>query len=365
MKKIKTGPSLYHVSDKAISDGLEKVSTIQMVHYLRRKGILVSSEAKKEDLIKYIITFNFGYSDFLWLTTLLEVPNNKIRTEVSKLDIDIDTEKLKTIANKVKKELSSNDIDCRVIKKDNTVKLEINYISEDLTVSELRQKKPVKSEIEITNNNGSLGFSYGSLVPVKHIKDNLIQRIQSETGKDDIEPIEVSLQYITSPNVRSEFFINLANNIPGYSFDDILSVDVTKNFNNNDGDSDKKEEAQEGHIAAIRNAALKGVSVTNTPSFEQLHEDGYYIYKIVWSSIEDILDGKKVIFEAQFGDRDKCKDFKYLVKYVYDVTKSSRAKGLHAQRHREITSIERKQLNTLLENSALEQYSIILNGEGE
>jgi hypothetical protein len=365
MKKVKSGPSLYHVSDKAISDGLEKVSTIQMLHYLRRKGILVSSEAKKEDLIKYIITFNFGYSDFLWLTSLLEAHSNKVRTEVTKLDIKIDTEKLKSIAIDIKKELSSEDIDCRIIKKDNTIKLELNYISEDLSVSELRQKKTVKSEIEITNNNGSLGFSYGSLAPVKDIKDYLIKKIQSETGNNNVEPIEISLQYIIQPDKRSEFFIRLANDIMGYKFDDILSVDVTKNFAPQSDYSDKKEEAQEGHIAAIRNAALKGVSVTNTPSFGQLHEDGYYIYKIVWSSIEDTVDGKKVIFEAQFGDREKCRDFKYLVKYVYDIAKSSRAKGLHTQSHREINSLERKQLNTLLENSAHKQYADIISNNGE
>lgn len=365
MKKIKTGPSLYHVSDKAISDGLEKISSIQMVHYLRRKGIFVSSDAKKEELIKYIITFNFGYSDFLWLTSLLEVPNNKVRTEVAKLEVDIDTEALNSIANDIKKELASEDIDCKVVKKDNTVKLELNYISEDLTVSELRQKKPVKSEIEITNNSGSIGFSYGSLGPVKDIKDSIIDKIKAKTGKADINPIEISLQYVTQPNKRSEFFINLANNISGYKFDDILSVDVTKNFNSKIDDSDKKEEAEEGHIAAIRNAALKGVSVTNTPSFSQLHEDGYYIYKIVWSSIEDIIDGKKVIFEAQFGDREKCADFKYLVKYVYDVAKSARAKGHHAQKHREISSLERKKLNTLLESSALKIYTDIVAKEGE
>ncbi|WP_305369165.1 hypothetical protein [Photobacterium leiognathi] len=176
MKKIKSGPSLYHVSDKAISDGLEKISVIQMIHFLRRKGIFVSNEMKKKNLIKYIITFNFGYSDFRWLTNLLESPNNKVRTEVSKLDIDIDTERLKVIANEIKKELASEEIDCRVIKKDNTVKLELNYISEDLSVSELRQKKTVKSEIEITNKGGSLGFSYGSLAPIKDIKDIFIKK---------------------------------------------------------------------------------------------------------------------------------------------------------------------------------------------
>ncbi|MFA0492054.1 hypothetical protein BCT41_24660 [Vibrio splendidus] len=364
MKKTKSGPSLYHVSDKAISDGLEKIPTIQMVHFLRRKGVFVSSEAKKADLIRYIITFNFGYSDFLWLTGLLETPNNRVRNEVSRLDIDIDTEKLKSIANSLKDELKTEDVDCKVIKKDDVIKLELNYISEDLTVSELRQKRPVKSEIEITNNKGFIGFSYGSLGPIKDIKASLIKKIQNETDNNDVEPVEISLQYITKPEARSEFFTDLTENIEGYRFDDILSVDVTKNFLSKSGNDDQKESAKEGYIAAIRNAALKGVSVTNTPSFEQLHEDDYYIYRIVWSSIEDITDGKKVIFEVQFGDREKCKDFKYLVKYIHDVAKTSNAKGAHTQRHREITPVERKNLNSLLESAALQQYRVIVTKYG-
>ena len=365
MTKIKCGPSLYHVSDKAISDGLEKISSIQMVHFLRRKGIFVSSETQKDDLIKYIRTINFGYSDFLWLTKLLENPNKRIRTEVSKLDIEIDTEQLKKIANEIKDRLSNEDVDCRIFKEDDVIKIELNYIDEDLSVSELRQKKPVKSEIEITNKNGSISFSFGSLPKVKKIKDILIEKIKEDTDNKDVEPIEISLQYITSPEARSEFFLMLTEDMDGYKFDDILSVDVTKNFKSLQvSDDDEKEDNEESHIAAIRNAALKGVSVTDTPFFTQLHEDGYYIYKIVWSSIEDVLDGKKVIFEAQFGVKDKCNDFKYLVKYIYDVAKTSQAKGLHIQSHRDISPLERKALNSRLEKLALNTYAKIIKKYG-
>jgi len=369
MKKVNSGPSLYHVSDKAISDGLEKVSKIQMIHFLRRKGIFVSESIEKDELIKYIRTFNFSYSDYLWITKQLENPNKRIRTEVAKIDLEIETDELKQIANKVKSSLSSEDINCRVIKNDNTIKLELNYLEEDLSVSELKQKQPIKTEIELTNNNGSIGIRYGSLQDVKKVKDILIDKIKEETNNADLEPIEISLQFLTSPEVRSEFFMELSKAIEGYKFDDILSVDVTKDFNFNiddddDDDDDEKDDIKERHIAAIRSAALKGVSVTSTPHFTQLHNDGYYIYKIVWSSIHDILEGKKVIFEAQFGNKVKCNNFKYLVKYIYDVAKRKNAIGLHTKRHREISDLERKNLNSKLEKAALDTYASIVEKYG-
>jgi hypothetical protein len=370
--------SIYFASDKAIYDGLDKISNQKIIDFLRGKGVIVSSDFDRDKIKKYISTFNFSYKDYLWITSLLEKPNYKLRSEIKKISAseDISMDQLSIIASKFKAKITQNDdVICTVQKNENSIKFLINYLDEDLSVSELRQKRQVKAEIEITNKKNKnstpndLNISFSSTKEVKKLTNELVGEIKNNIGNDTIKEIEISLESINSPEARSKFFILLSKNIKGYKFLDILSVDVTKNFNSISDDEelldpDDIEYEKDQYVAKIKNAGLKGENVTSTPYFSQLHSDGYFIYKMVWSSEEDLQDGYKVVFEAQFGNKDKCIDFKYIPKFIHEISKRSSSDSKYVKQPRNIEPHEKRILNQKIEEAALLAFEEVLSEYG-
>ncbi|MCF2829600.1 MULTISPECIES: hypothetical protein [unclassified Pseudoalteromonas] len=317
------GPSIYIPTDKNIYDALKhkKVTQCELVSFLRKRGVLVSNNAPKQQLIEKICSLTMGYEDFKWIGKLLENPNKKDKTTHSKLKGDVELPQIKIACDAVKAQVTSgSDDSVKVTKLGNTTTLKVTYVDHDFTKTELRQRTVKTCEIQIEQGADGVVMKYPSTKKAKEITGQLKKALAEQVNKDtgtELEELVISLEALTDAEVRSGFFDYLIRNVPGFNFDTVTNVDVYHleqdklDELNDDGDS-------EARLASyINKAALAGAGVLESSEFKQLHKKGFYIYRIIWTAIDTAFEGAKVEFEAQFGNPKICKDFMYTVRGTY------------------------------------------------
>tara|TARA_Y100001934_G_C12309115_1_gene753993 strand:- start:267 stop:1367 length:1101 start_codon:yes stop_codon:yes gene_type:complete len=317
-----TGPSIYIPTDKNIFDALQhkKVTQSELVTFLRKRGILVSNSAQKQQLIEKISAMTLGYRDFEWLGRILENPNRKDKSTHATLKGEIEGKHVKSACEAVKANLAADgDDSVTVIKKGNKTTLKVTYVDHDFTKTEMRQRSVKTCEIEIEQSDNSVVMKMPSTKKGKEISEQLKGALRyqakEESGKD-LQEHSISLEAISDAKSRSEFFDILIRNIADFELDTVTSVDV---FNFRFGGSDEfDEEDTEARLASyINKAALNGEGVLESKEFSQLHSQGFYIYRIVWLANEIGTEKPRVEFEVQFGDPATCTDFTYKVRGLY------------------------------------------------
>lgn len=322
MSKINAGPSVYIPTDKNIFDALlhKKVTQSELVNFLRRRGILVSGNISKQELSEKICSLTLSYFDFNWVCKLLENPNRKDKTTHSKLKGDIQDKQINSACSIIKSNLSANSDDSVKITKsgDKTV-LSVTYVDYDFTKTELRQRTIKNCEIQIEKDKDGIVMKLPSTKKAKEVSDKLKVALKAQVNKDggsELEEFSISLESFADASIRSKFFDHLIRNVPGFKFDNVSSVDVY-HFEQKQFDEFEDDDVDARLASYINKAALAGEGVLESTEFKQLHKQGFYIYKIVWTSVDTSIDGPKVEFEAQFGSPDSCTDFMYSVRGTY------------------------------------------------
>lgn len=323
MSKSITGPSIYVPTDKNIFDALQhkKVTLSELVYFLRKRGIIVSNQSSKQRLIEKISSLTLGYSDFCWIGKLLENPNRKDKTTHSKLNGEVLDNQIQSACAVVKANLNSlSDDSVKITKKGSCTTLTVTYVDHDFTKTEMRQRTLKTCEIELENSDSGVVIKFPSTKKAKDVSNSLKLAMQAEVTKDkghELEEFSISLLSITDAAVRSKFFDVLIRNIPGFEFDNVSSVDVYHLDENEKDEFDEDDGASSRFASYINKAALAGEGVLDSTEFSQLHTRGFYIYKIIWTSIDTKNEGPKVEFEARFGKPDSCTDFMYTVRGTY------------------------------------------------
>ncbi len=347
----KIGPSIYIPTDKNIYDALQhkKVKQSDLVALLRRRNILVSPSLDKLELSIMISGLTIDYEDFIYITKLLENPNRKEKTTQSSVKAQVSDDEIKK-ACKMLIDADISDDTFKIVKSDSdTISLVVTYTDIDFTKTELRQRAIKKCEIEIQRENGELTFRMPSNEKAKTITSKLKENLSQVKG-EELEEETISLENFIEAEARSYFFDRLINLVPGYSFENVSSVDVYHSIDSLDDDEDELDEEQAGRFAGyIRKAVLAGNGVLESAEFNQLHARGFFISKIVWTCDENVTGGNRVEFEAQFGTPSSCTDFKYLVRGIYNYNDRTQE---HNVTRRSALPKEIKKLNILLEQAA-------------
>ncbi len=323
MSKLKTGPSIYIPTDKNIFDALQhkKVTHSELVSFLRGRGILVSSGASKDALIEKISSLTLSYSDFNWIGKLLENPNRKDKTTHSKLKGEIEDAQIQAACASVKANLTAvGDDSVKVTKRGDTTTLTVSYVDHDFTKTEMRQRTLKTCEIKLEKGKDGIVMKLPSTKKAKEVSETFKKAVQAQVVKDtgkELEEFSISLQSLTDAACRSEFFDSLIRNVPDFEFDNVSSVDVYHLVQEEKDELDEDDTVEARLASYINKAALAGEGVLDSTEFKQLHKRGFYIYKIIWTAINNVHEGPKVEFEARFGRPDSCTEFMYTVRGVY------------------------------------------------
>jgi hypothetical protein len=295
-----------------------------LASFLRGRGILVSNSTSKDALVEKISSLTLSHSDFNWIGKLLENPNRKDKTTHSKLKGEIEDEQIQAACSAVKANLTAlGDDSVKVTKSSDTTTLTVNYIEHDFRKTEMRQRTLKTCEIKLERDKDGVVMKLPSTKKAKEVSETLKKAVQAQVVKDtgnELEEFSISLQSITDAAFRSKFFDNLIRDVPGFEFDNVSSVDVyhLEQVEKDEFGEDDEDDTVEARLASyINKAALAGEGVLDSTEFKQLHNRGFYIYKIIWTAINKSHEGPKVEFEARFGRPDLCTEFMYTVRGIY------------------------------------------------
>jgi hypothetical protein len=333
----KKGPSIYFLTDKNIHDALKnkKVKLKELRELLVERNVLFSAKDDKETLISYFVKNIHDYFDYKRIADMLENKNRKEPFTNSVVQSTVTKDQITKICAELKKVSSTKGESVSINVKGTTVTISTSYVDTDYSKTELRQRTTKKAvvEVDIDEKNGTLLLRRQANDKSKSIAKDLLQNIRENTS-EKIEEEQITLETISSPQARSEFFIELIQNINSYSLFDVLNVSV-----------DIKHSEGQTMAGTIIKATLNGKDVLQSSQFKQMHDDGFYITKIIWLSEITKEKNQTVEFFAQFDTPETCTNFKYLVRSIYEKKDS----GEYKVTSRQPSLIERTDLTRKLE----------------
>lgn len=343
MQKSHIESSIYF-TEKDIYDALmssKRTMTVPLIMELARdKGILLSSEDSRENLVKYLSSLVYDYHDLNVLIEHITPSHKKEKSNVSKIDTKITAAQLKTIT----KDLVESSTTIQVTADPNDSKktfLKVEYDEIDLSKTRLRQKIRKESIIEITEEANSTKISKPSNNAVDAIMSNILNAIEKKNDSP-INEEKINL-YNWEHEKIIEYFTTLINSIQGCKLSDVIKVTV----NNEDN-----PEAEEDVLNLITNASFKGKGLLSTEEYQKLKSNGYYITSIVWVSHETKKNGSMVEFEASLSSSKDCDQVVFLVKGIYRFVE----KDKYTTTRRPLNTEEAIEYTKYLEEAALSVY---------
>lgn len=318
--KTNIGPSLYIPTDKNIFDALlhKKVTFKKLQEFLLMRGILISDQLSKEEVSRMISQLIFDFHDYTKLKELLENTNRKEKQKTITLKIKSTDDEVTNICNKVVADNinSYNNDSYKVIRRNNSTLLRVLYTEIDFTKTELRQRTSKTCDIILETTKTEVLIHQPATKKGSEIVSLIINSFKKNKQSDIIEE-KISLETITSPEKRSEFFHCLIQSVNGYELEDVTNIDVHHSIDTLSVDLDEEDNLS-NLTGSIKKAALTGDGVHLSKELQQLHKKGFFISKIVWKSKGNLYKGNIVEFEVMFGNASSCTDFKYLIRGVYD-----------------------------------------------
>ncbi|RZQ52911.1 hypothetical protein C1E23_11635 [Pseudoalteromonas phenolica] len=352
------GPSIYIPTDKNIFDALQhkKITQSILVSFLRKRGIFVSNAASKDELVNYTAALTFDFNDFKEIAKHLENPNRKEKVTRTSIQTTSSTQEVLAACQQVKDKSEDEGDTIKVVKDGDTTKLIVTYTDTDFTKTELRQRTRKTCEVDVMTGDNEVTLRMPANKKAREVALKFKTNLESIKGEVLQEEV-VSLENIVKPEARSYFFDMLIKSINGYSFDNVSHVDVFHDPDSSLDEEDDDEADGSSFAGYITKAALAGSGVLESSEFNQLHNRGFYIYRIIWTSIESLTGGDKIELEAQFGSPSSCTDFKYLLRGVFNYNDRNKA---HNVTKRTPTPREVNQINELLEKAAKTAYEAVI-----
>lgn len=343
--------SIYSASDKAIFDALShpKVTKSDLQQLFLSRGTITSNKTDRKDLAKYFSSYLHSYSDYQKLAKILGSANRREKQTFTIINTDVDIDTIETALQKVKSRLVDYDATGDITKTSDGLIISVKYKTLDFNKSEFKQVVERKATIEIETDEGKFCIRRPSNSIVDDITTDILSAIEDEL--DDVEELEIEtidLSHIPDPNERTKFFTDLVNSIDGYDLNDVSDVFVyqPKIVLDNDDEDDDADVDIGVHISK---ASLKGEGVLMSDELDKLLNKGFYIFKIVWKSIEQgVPDSDIFEFEAQFSDQENFKNFSYLIRGHYKYKGESEYNSSRTQ----CSSIEERVLSKEIEHSA-------------
>jgi hypothetical protein len=355
--------SIYFANDKSIFDALQSksVTTKILEDFLAKKGIFLSSFDEKKDIVFYISRIIFDYYDYIFITEILEKPNQ--REKMTNCTFSEGTEKIDvTSACQKFRETEHSFDEIKVVRDGDKVLVEVKDTEVDFSKTELKQKSKKTYKFEFQETESGIDIRYSSNEKSQEILEQIFNVISDING-ETIEPQKISLQSITSSKYRNQFFINLINSLPNHRLRDVTKIDIK--HNSNDLDTPLEFEGNESYLDGesdeippgfIEKVSLMGIGVLESSEFIQLNEKGFFISKINWTAIDQSnSEGDMFEFEAEFGNPESCTNFEYIVKGVYRFNGET-----HGKSRKTLSADESNKKLKLVEEAAKNVYEKIV-----
>jgi hypothetical protein len=352
--------SRIYFTEKDIYDALisskKTMTTPLIIELARDRGLILSSEDSREDLIKYLSSFIYDYYDLNILIDHLTPSHKKEKSKISKIDSKIDSSHLTKAAKDISVDNDSNiniQITADSYNKDKKI-VKIAYDEIDFSKTRLRQKVRRESTVEIFEENNITKIRKPANKKVDEIMQSLLSKIE-KTSNETLEEKKINLIGL-SLEQKTEFFTTLTNNIDGCEMFDVNKISVNKNDNIIE-DEDEELEAKDDFINMITNASFKGQGLLQTDEYQNLKKSGYSISSISWLSKQKKDNGNKIQFDASLSKSKTMEELSFSVRGMY---RYDDAKNHYTSSIRPLKPEENQYYSDILEKNAFTIYEGIL-----
>jgi hypothetical protein len=288
------------------------------------RGILISPEEERDDIIEYISMIPHDYID---LSALMDIARTNTRSE-RKTSMEVSTElqnkDINKVINAIKKGREKYGETYRVISESNnksTIKVEYTVV--DYGMTRLRQRVEKEGYIEVMKENGRTKIRHPANDKMQEITKDILTELKKAT-KIELEEEVISLAHIRDSEMRILFFVLLIRSLSGFELADVIHVRVSRlkdvNIEIDADETEEIEQTEEILTGHVNKAALDGVGLLNSEEYQNLKEKGFFISSLVWKSQEKTRNGNLVVFEASFENPEDFTSFVYNVKGYYKRT---------------------------------------------
>ncbi len=318
--------STLYATDRDIYEALvskqKKFNIELLIELIRDRGILVSNELTREQLIDYLSFLPHDYNDFNYLADLLIVNSRQEKLSSTSINNNISRDEITEVIKSISDERSQlgENYEITAESEVKTV-IKIDYTEMDLSKTRLRQKQEKTAYIEIIKEeDGNTKIRKPANDKMTGIVNEIVKRV--EIIKDEkIENINISLKGIEDSKKRTKFFTDMIRQIPDVRLSDVTIVKVdrveTPDTIEDDTDDEDSEEIAQRFLGQVKTIAMNGEGLLYSEEYQHLLSQGFYIYSIVWQAEEEKDEGDRIEFEASFGNSSDCTDFRYAVKGIY------------------------------------------------
>lgn len=343
---MKTG-SLYSVNDKALYDALHQsqLTKNDLKDLFLARGIVIPSDASREDLSKYFSRLIHDYYDYKALAKILGSRGRRDKSTVSYIDVPgIGVEQVQEAALELNDMIGDLDANSQVKIIGNKVEVVVNYREVNFNKNEFRQVDEREAVLSLEVEGDKLVIRSPLTDVVESFKGMLVSTLSDSLGKE-LEIESINMEGIQEPEKRTEFFERLIKSLDGLNFRDVTDVYIfhPKNLEDNLDDEDKEEDDSDSVDLGVHitRASLKGEKVLQSEELRGLYEKGFYIWKIIWQSDDGSHDSDIFEFEAQFKDAENFTGFSYLprgyYKYKGNLEYNSSKTGFSSMEERELS----------------------------
>ena len=341
-KHASKGPSIYYASDKNVFDALNehKVDLPTILKLFERRGILVSRKSGKEQLAKYFSQLTHDYYDHRDIGDRLGVAQRRERITSMRVAGMAGEEAILASIEIVKENLGDMGDVVNITRLDDNFRINVKYTTIDYGRTEFAQVQSLDGVIEFVKSDDSYIVRNSHNDYISTIRDEIINGVELESGKKLIRE-EISLFDIPDPRLRTKFFIDLSEALPGFQRSDVTDVYVYKPKPPGTVDDDADPEA---HVDRI---SLRGEGISRSELLHELSDDDYYIVKMGWLTKEVLGSGHLYDVEVSFSDIKDCGGFSFILSGVFPTED-----GKLSLRRRSPLSSEIESMSRLIETAS-------------
>jgi hypothetical protein len=349
--------SLYSVSDKAMFDAINqsKVTNPELKDLFLTRGMIASSDSKRETLAEYFSMFTHGYFDYKRLADILGTNTRKEKNTSTTISQALDSGVIETAVQQMANEIEHLGGRCEVEASQGgkSYNLKVYYHEFNYSNSEFKQLIKKEANISIDSTSEGVIVRHPQNKTVDEWKALLIAKMEVESGSE-LPTTNINLSHIDDPDKITKFFTDLISDIDEFNLVDVTDVFVYHPKE----EPDEVEDGFEGEEAAtskvelgthISKAALKGQNVLQSGVLKEFYGENFYISKVVWKAIPiSASDDDMYEFEIQFSDPENRDDFSYLAKGYYSYIASKQ----YSKSRKSLPSGQERKLNIAIEEAA-------------
>ncbi|MBI5833677.1 MAG: hypothetical protein HZB16_15355 [Armatimonadetes bacterium] len=378
---------LYYADDKDILDLLEsskqKLTTTVLREFLLGRGILVSDQEPREEIVRYLATVFLDWPDLRLLLDHTDTNPRAERVTFAKMDTSAGPSDVVAALEVVKASRAAMGGEVLTITRptDGVFELTVSYSELDASKTRLAQRRLKEGTLVVSRCDGGYSLRHEANPQLQALADEFLAQLppsEEEALPPAVRPI--SLLNVVAAEARTAFFTGMMR-----SLDRMVLVDVTQvslhrahamassaeaeprpeadmPYGDAAGDDAVLEEAlgpDVDVIGLVKNMVLRGQTVLASREYTALTSK-FYVCGATWESEEQTANGVRVAFEARFGNEADCTEFCYQVRGIYP--RSQRNDGQLLKTHRACDSDEQRRYQVLLERAAEESIDAILAG---